>query len=137
MAEMRDKFAELQGGPEPVLDAILGKCVMAVDELYDPASAALMLEVAAEAARNPAVAAIVRAADAQERQMQQDLLSRVWPAGCSERERAARGEVVSMLFEGLSVRGVNNPGSDREAVAKVLRSVLRHIMTEPCESCET
>lgn len=137
MVEMRDKFAELQGGPEPVLDAILSKCATAVDDLYDPERAALMLEVAAEAARNPGVAAIVRAADSQERQMQQDLLSRVWPPGCDERERAARGEVVSLLFEGLSVRGVNNPGSDREAVAKVLRSVLRHLLTEPCEGGRT
>ena len=35
-----------------------------------------------------------------------------------------------MLFEGMSVRGVNNPDADREAIAEVLRSVLRHLLAE-------
>lgn len=132
MAEMRDKFSELQGGREPVLDAILNKCATAVEDLYDPARAALMLEVVAEAARNPGVAAIVRQADAEERQMQQDLLQHVFPPGCDERERLARGEVLSMLFEGMSVRSVNNPDPDRAAVVQVLRSLLRRLLTDRC-----
>ena len=130
--EMRDKFLELQGGPQPVLDAILTKCATAVSDLYDPNRAALMLEVVAEAARNPTVAAILRDADVEERQMQQDLLKQVLPPGCDERESQARGEVLSMLFEGMSVRGVNNPDSDHEAIARVLQSVIRHLLSEPC-----
>jgi AcrR family transcriptional regulator len=133
MAEMSEKFSELQGGPEPMLEAILGKCATAVDALYDPTRAALMLEVAAEAARNPSVAAIVKAADTEERRMQQDLLKQVLPPSCSERERLARGEVLSILFEGMSVRGVNNPDADREAISRVLRSVLRQLLSEPCD----
>ena len=133
MAEMRDRFSEMKGQDGGLLDAILAKCATAVDDLYDRNRAALTLEVVAEAARNPAVAAILEAADVEERQMQQEMLREVSPADWSERERAARGEVLSMLFEGMSVRGVNNPGSDRAAIAEVLRSVIRQVLVEPLD----
>jgi AcrR family transcriptional regulator len=129
MAEMRDKYSELQGGDGPLLDAILTKCATAIDDFYAPERAALMLEVVAEAARNPGVAKVLRAADAEERQMQQALLAEVLPADVTERERLARGEVISMLFEGLSIRGVNNPDADRGAVADALRLALRALLT--------
>ncbi len=131
MAEMRDKYSELRDGGTSVLDAILTKCVQAVDDLYEPERAALTLEVVAEAARNPAVACILRKADTEERKLQQDLLRDAFPDALDERERTARGEVISMLFEGLAVRGVNNPGTDRKAVGEVLRSVLQHLLTQP------
>lgn len=133
MAEMRDKFSEMRSSGEPLLEAILTKCADAVGENYDRQRAALMLEVVAEAARNPGVAAILQAADVEERQMAQDLLKQVMPGDCDVRERQARGEVLSMLFEGMSVRSVNNPDTDREAIAKVLRSVVRHLLVEPSE----
>jgi len=133
MAEMHDRYTELQDGDQPVLDAILTKCSTAIDDLYEPERAALMLEVVAEAARNPRVAAILQAADAEEREMQRALLLKACPPEWDERERRARGEVVSMLFEGMSVRGVNNPGGDREAIAKVLRSTLRHLLSETAD----
>jgi AcrR family transcriptional regulator len=133
MAEMRDRYSELKDGETPVLEAILTKCATALDELYDVESAALTLEVVAEAARNPKVGAILRAADAEEREMQQELLREVIPAGCGEAETIARGEVISMLFEGMTMRGVNNPDGDRHAIARVLRSTLRHLLAEPCD----
>jgi AcrR family transcriptional regulator len=133
MAEMRDRYSELKDGETPVLEAILTKCSTALDELYEVESAALTLEVVAEAARNPKVGAILRAADAEEREMQQELLREVIPTDCDEAERIARGEVISMLFEGMTMRGVNNPDGDREAIARVLRSALRHLLSEPCD----
>mgnify|MGYP002393353219 CR=1 FL=1 len=131
MAEMRDKYSELRDGETPVLDAILAKCVQAIDAYYESDRAALILEVVAEAARNPTVACILRSADAEERRMRQDLLRDAFPDELDERERTARGEVISMLFEGLVVRGVNNPGTDRAAIGEVLRSVLKHLLTQP------
>ena len=133
MAEMRDRYSELKDGDAPVLEAILTKCSNALDELYETERAALTLEVVAEAARNPKVGAILQAADAEEREMQQELLRDVIPAGCDEAEAIARGEVISMLFEGMTMRGVNNPAGDRKAIARVLRSTLRHLLAEPCD----
>ncbi len=134
MAEMRDKFSVLQNSGEPLLEAIVDSCVQSMNDQYDIQRSALMLEVLAEAARNPQVAAIVQAADTEERAFGHDVLRQVLPSGCGERELAARGEVLSMLFDGMAVRGVNNPTADRAAIADVLRSVLRHLLVErPCE----
>jgi AcrR family transcriptional regulator len=134
MAEMRDKFSELQNSGGPLLEAIVDGCSQAIDEYYDLERSALMLEVVAEAARNRRVAAIVQAADAEERALAHDMIRQVLPAHCSERELAARGEVISMLFDGMAVRGVNNPGADRAAMGKILGAVLRHLLAEmPCE----
>jgi AcrR family transcriptional regulator len=133
MAEMRDRYSELKDGDAPVLEAILTKCSNALDELYETERAALTLEVVAEAARNPKVGAILQAADAEEREMQQELLREVLPPRCDQAERVARGEVISMLFEGMTMRGVNNPDGDRKAIARVLRSALRHLLAEPCD----
>jgi AcrR family transcriptional regulator len=133
LAEMRDKFSELQSSEKPLLEAILAKGASALDDNYDPQRAALVLEVIAEAARNPGVAAILQAADAEERQMLQEVLKQIAPGDCDAREQLARGEVISMLFEGMSVRSVNNPDADREGIAKVLRSVVRHLLVGPCD----
>ncbi|MBU1376911.1 MAG: TetR/AcrR family transcriptional regulator [Alphaproteobacteria bacterium] len=133
MAEMRDRYTEIRDGDLPVLEAILTKCSTAIDELYEAESAALTLEVVAEAARNPNVGAILQSADAEERLMQQELLREVMPPGCDEAEQIARGEVISMLFEGMTMRGVNNPNGDRAAISRVLRSTLRHLLSEPCD----
>lgn len=133
MAEMRDVFAEFQNAGEPLLDTVLTKCSAALDDAYDRDRAALMLEVVAEAARNPAVAAILEAADAEERRLKLDLIARTLPADCDPRERQARSEVISMLLEGMCVRGVNNPRADREAIARVMRSVMRRLLAGPLE----
>jgi AcrR family transcriptional regulator len=134
LAEMRDKFSELQNAGEPRIEAMIDSCLQTVDEHYDLDRSALMLEVLAEAARNPRVAAILQAADAEERALAHDILRQVLPPDCSERELAARGEVLSMLFDGVAVRGVNNPAADRTAIDEVLRAVLRYLLVKaPCE----
>jgi len=127
-AEMRDIFTEMRDAHEPILDVILDKCATAVEDAYDRDRAALMLEVVAEAARNPAVAAIVEAADAEERRMKLELVARTLPPDCDAPERLARSEVISMFFDGMIVRGVNNPGADRQAIARVLRPVMRQLL---------
>lgn len=130
-AEMRDIFVELIDARGDLLDAILDRCCGAVDDSYDRDRAALTLEVVAEAARNPAVAAIVEAADAEQRPLKLEMISKTAPADWTEAELRARSEVVSMLFEGMSARSIKNPGADRDAVAQVLRGVLAHLFAGP------
>ena len=134
LAEMREKFAEMEKAGGSLADVIIDRRFEALDRHYDPDYAALMLEVLAEAARNPRVAAIVREADTVERALKRTILDRCSPPGATEEERVARGEVLSMLFEGMVVRGVNNPGADRQAIGEVLGSVLRHLLTEQAGS---
>lgn len=129
LAEMRDKFAEMESRPGALLDAIEAHLPEGIDKCFDPRRATLALEVVAEAARNPKVAAIVRAADDQERALAQTMMGRDRKPEWSEAEFQARCEVVGMIFDGLLMRGVNHPDLDREALADVLRSTVRHLLS--------
>ena len=131
MAEMRAWFAEMQDMESGLVEAVMSKCASALDDHFDRDRAALDLEVVAEAARNPAVGAIVEAADEEKRALGRQILERTAPDHWDARERAARHEVLSMLFEGMTVRGVKHPGADREAMAQVMRALIRSLLSEP------
>lgn len=129
LAEMRDKFAELESRPDTLLAALDEHLPESVDKCFDPHRAALALEVVAEAARNPKVAAIVRAADEQERGMARALMERDRKPEWTEAEFHARCEVIGLLFDGLIMRGVNHPDLDRAGLIDALRSTVRHLLS--------
>jgi AcrR family transcriptional regulator len=129
--DMREKFAELESSGMSLADAIIERADESLAWNYDPERAALRLEVFAEAARNPRVAAMLQASDAEERAFRREVLKRTGPPGLSDAELDARGEVLNMVFEGMLVRSVNNPGADQAAIAEVLRSTLRHLLVDP------
>jgi AcrR family transcriptional regulator len=128
LAEMREKFAEMESRPGTLLDAITEQLPEAVDKCFDPGRAALVMEVLAEAARNPKVATIVRAADQQERAFAMTMMSRSRKPEWSDAEFEARCEVVGMLFDGMMMRAVNHPDTDREALARVLDGAVRQLL---------
>lgn len=124
LAEMREKFAELESRPGTLLDAMVDHIDEAVCKCYDPRRAPLVLEVMAEASRNPKVATIVRAADEQERLLASQMLERSRKPEWSDEEFAARTELIGAMFDGLVIRSVNHPEQDRQAMATVMKSVL-------------
>ena len=130
LAEMRAKFAEFETAGGSMVDMAIDQCARAVDRNYDPARAALVLEVLAEAARNPKVAAIVQAADAAERALARKLLDQAHAPGRDEAETLARGEVLSMLIEGMVMRSICNPDADRGEIERVLRAVMRLLLSD-------
>lgn len=129
-ADLRQRFDALRRQRGPVSDNIAQECSKALERSYDPGRAALMLEIVAEAARNARVADIVRNADAREREMGFVLLQQAAPHDRDVRQIAARGEVLEMLFDGMAVRSVCNPGADRAEVAKVLDWIVRELIDE-------
>jgi len=129
LAEMRDKFAEMESQPGTLLDALDDHLPEGVDKCFDARRAALALEVVAEAARNPKVAAIVREADQQERALAQSMMERDRRPEWSEEEFQARCETIGLIFDGLLMRAVNHPDLNREALTKVLRSTVKHLLS--------
>ena len=129
-AAMREKFARLEASGRCLAEAVIDECSQAVEHNYDPARAALVLEVLAEAARNPRVAAIVRDADVTERALVCKLLEPLRPHDRCEVEMTARGEVLMMLFDGMIMRAVNHPEGDKAAIGEVMRSVIRHLLSD-------
>jgi AcrR family transcriptional regulator len=130
LAEIRAKFAEMESAGPSMVDAAIERCGEAVERNYEPDRAGLILEVMAEAARNPKVAALVQDADAAERTLARRLLDHDRPADRSEAETVARGEVLSMLFDGMAMRAVNNPNGDRSELGRVLKAVMRLLLSD-------
>ena len=129
LAEMREKFAEMESRPGSLIDALSEHLPEAVDKCFDLGRAALTLEVLAEASRNPKVAAILRAADEQERVYAQAMLDRSRKPEWSDAEFQARCEAVGLLFDGMIIRAVNHPDTDRGPLTEVLRRTLRQLLS--------
>jgi AcrR family transcriptional regulator len=129
LAEMREKFAEMESRPGELVDAMTEHLPDAVDKCFDSGRAALTLEVLAEAARNPKVSAILRAADEQERAFAQAMLQRARKPDWSDTEFNARCEVLGMMFDGMVMRAVNHPDTDRAALARVLGATVRQLLS--------
>ncbi|MEM9964448.1 MAG: TetR/AcrR family transcriptional regulator [Asticcacaulis sp.] len=132
LAQMRAKFAEWDMTPdEALLDTILDTIEYALDHKFNADNSALALEVLAEAARNPNVANIVQNADIQERELSRNLCERLAGCPCNTGRLTARGEIISMIFDGMMSRFIANPNIDREALLPVLREVMTFLFTLP------
>ncbi|NKN32755.1 TetR/AcrR family transcriptional regulator [Marichromatium bheemlicum] len=108
---------------DDVHQAMQERVDIGVNERTDLDYAALELEILAEAARNPRVAAIVQTADAAKRERLRRLL--VSARGAPSGDEAAATEIIMALFDGLASRAISNPGLDRNALLAPLQAALR------------
>jgi len=125
-------IAELRSARD-VQDAMIARVAEGVAEQLDPDTAALRLEIAAEAARNPHIAAIVRSADGRSRAGLADTLRSLRrSAGHDDDEAAiaAMVEVIAVMFEGLQIRIVRNPDLDRERLTQQYQRMLGALLTQ-------
>jgi AcrR family transcriptional regulator len=117
---------------EDVQQAMLQRVSQGVSDNLDPATAALKLEIVAEAARNPDIAQIVRSADLACRVgLIETLRQARHNAGHadSEKELAAMAEVLAALFEGLLIRSVRNPQQQPEGLAQLFQQLVSNLVT--------
>lgn len=124
--------AELRAASD-VKAAMIERAVEGVQQNLDPAHAGLQLEVVAEAARNPRIARIVRAAD---RQCRESLLQTIrtlrQAAGHRDSEATLAGmaEAISAMFEGLRIRAIRNPDIDRDVVVQMFRRMVGDLLSQ-------
>ena len=124
--------AELRAAGD-VKSAMIERAVEGVEDNLDPGTAGLQLEIVAEAARNPRVADIVRAAD---RQCRASLAATIRPqrlaAGHQDSEAALAGmvETLAAMFEGLQIRAIRNPDLDRDAVVQTFRRMIHDLLSQ-------
>ncbi len=119
-----------------VVDAMIARVPEGVAEHLEPATAALRLEVVAEAARNPRVAEIVRAADGPGREgLAATVRNARLAAGYEDGQEAtdAMVEGIAAMFEGLQVRAIRNPSLDPARLAGLYRKILRILLTGPAD----
>jgi len=114
---------------EDVFQSLLDRVDIGLNDRTNLDNAALELEILAEAARNPALAALVRTADVAKRaQVQRLLQSARRDRGLSGEVDPAVTEITMALFDGLAARIINHPELDRAALQPLLRIVLSAVI---------
>ena len=94
-------------------------------------SVALMLEMSAEATRNPEIAAALRESDDTTREEFEQWLCRrrdEGGLGMDPADAASRAVSIRLLLDGLAVRAARQPRLDREHVRAVLRDMVRRLL---------
>jgi hypothetical protein len=119
---------EKNGGP--ISEALVETVAVGIDKCIDVSATALMLEVLAEAARNPKVAALVRDSDAVLRARMRDMLRKAMPgaADASDEELDGSVETLFTLFQEISVRAIRNPSLSRARVVQTMREAVRGVL---------
>lgn len=116
------------GQSDDILDAMTASAGENFRCNIDPDTAALALEIAAEAARNPKVAAIVQAAEQTKRQSAIRLLRKGLTARgrtMAEADLEARLDGIAALFDGFAMRIVRNPALDRDAALLTIERMIK------------
>lgn len=123
---------DLRAAPD-MLDALVAGVEQALVDNSDPSVTGIKLEILAEAARNPQIAATVQAADRLCLANLSDLLRPLRAAaghGDSDDELDAISETMAALFDGLLVRAARNPDADVHRLAHVYREAVRFLIVD-------
>jgi hypothetical protein len=89
--------------------------------------AALLMEAHAEAARNPAVAKIVRAADRKLHERAAAMVKQDYPEWSND-EIAARVEVMAVISEGTAFRAITKKFADTDTLEALYRNLIGQLL---------
>ncbi|WP_317205469.1 TetR/AcrR family transcriptional regulator [Janthinobacterium sp.] len=116
---------------EDPLQTMLDNAEKHIGDNLDPGLWVLQLEIFSEAARNPAVAGVLRAADAHLRGELRGIVRR----GREQRQLAAddatldgRIETMIAMYQGMSLRALHNPALDVASVLSSFRLALEPLL---------
>ncbi|HZE92028.1 MAG TPA: TetR/AcrR family transcriptional regulator [Rhizobacter sp.] len=128
--ELLIRFDHFLSEPD-VLAAFVAGLDRSVSVLTEPGAVALKVEIFAEAARNPKIAAAVQRADEVRRKHLVEILRMARagaPDAASDADIATRVEMLSAIFHGLGLRALANPGLDKKALIAMLRRVVTQVI---------
>jgi AcrR family transcriptional regulator len=125
------KLAELEATGGDLYQALIEGIDEKDEAALDHDRAALILEVRAEAARNPSVAAVVQAADRELRSNFARILAKAKPEGWTDADLAARIELMALMFDGIPIRIVSHPDLDRAALFAMIRQTFAALLDMP------
>lgn len=109
------------------VDSVVQQIDIMLERILAPSHVTLMLEIAAEAARNPRIAAILQESD---RRLAQQFagIAQTRDAASLGRlddpESLARLEMLPLLLSGVAHRSIHNPNTDRRHLASMIKTVL-------------
>jgi AcrR family transcriptional regulator len=131
--DLEDTLSHLSRHEEKgdIVASILRHMEDVMEDHLDRRHASLMLEVLAEAGRNPKVAATVQEAGEQIRKKLCSLLVARprTEARLAEGDLQGKVEVLIMLFRGLFALAIANPGIDKNSVGREMKRTIKYIFS--------
>ncbi len=94
----------------------------------NPEQAALMIEIRAEAARNPAIRALVRECDETISAELRIIIRTAVGRALEPADLEARVEMFHLIFQGIGLRSVINPAIDRQALSQIVKLTIDAIL---------
>jgi AcrR family transcriptional regulator len=122
-------LADIQNHPGDLRTILIERADQAVIDATDPDRAALMIEIRAEASRNPGIRAIVRALDLEIEQQTRVLIRTATGRELEEADLAARVEMLAGITRGIAMGTVINPYADQIALTRLVRLVVDVIVS--------
>lgn len=119
-----ERLAPIGEAPEGVVAAIVNGLESHIAEVRAHGGPALFLEVRAEAARNPKIAALIAREQETTRQWLADLLVRPRGADLGRDRLADLVDVVQLALAGLQVRAAYAPNLDERRMVRLLCNVI-------------
>ena len=131
MAELVRRMEQDAGGGN-LASRLIRRTQEMVERNSNPASVGLMLELTAEAARNPAVAKILQRTDRAVKKRFLDMTRRIGlPEGLDESTLMTRMDMIAALFSGLALRSVVDLRRDRATAVNMTNEQVRLLIGSP------
>ena len=127
LAEMAQQTEEMRVRSLDLMEELVAVVHLRIKQADDRRFAALILEILAEAARNPRVAEIVREGEATSRAWLRDTLAKAGPS-IDAAWLEARVEILSTLIDGWVMTAVKNPTIDRTTYVEALKPMFRLLL---------
>ena len=130
LSELARKLQEDESGGS-LATRVARQVVDSVERCLDPAHLQLQLELAAEAARNPAIQRILRQSDKVVTGEFMALSNRVGlPDGMDAAEVELRMNMISAIFNGVMVRSAVGADVDRRQVSRLAEKLVRCLLED-------
>ncbi len=117
-------LSNMPSDPQDLRAKLIELAEQGVADATDPDRSGLLIEIRAEAARNPAIRKIIGELDTEIDQHVTALVQKAIGVEIDAADLAARVEMFALIFQGLSLRSVINPEMDRAALIRLVRIVI-------------
>ena len=130
MAELVRTLEQDHGGGD-LLARLTRHIAHSVERSSDPEHVDLMLELYAEAARNPSVACILQRTDQAINERFLEMARRVGiPQGLDEAELSVRMKMIAAIFKGMSMRSIVDKNRELDATTRMVEAMIRAVLGE-------
>ena len=127
--DILEKMADFPLDAANIKAKLIERCADGARKGADPEQAALMIEIRAEAARNPEVLAVVREGDLQLSAKLREIIAIAIDRPITPADLEARVEMFHLIFQGMGVRTVINADIDRHALMRLVTIAINAILT--------